>query len=78
VWRQLLREGIRVARCTVARLMAVFGLAGVFRGKKVRTTISRETVAAGDRGKRQVVAERPDPLWGGGFFYVSTWRGFVY
>lgn len=38
VWRQLLREGIRVARCTVARLMAVMGLAGVLRGKKVRTT----------------------------------------
>ncbi len=37
VWRQLLREGIRVARCTVARLMAVMGLAGVLRGKKVRT-----------------------------------------
>lgn len=41
VWRQLLREGIRVARCTVARLMAVMGLAGVLRGKKVRTTVSR-------------------------------------
>ncbi len=39
VWRQLLREGIRVARCTVARLMAVMGLAGVLRGKKVRTTV---------------------------------------
>ena len=44
VWRQLLREGIRVARCTVARLMAVMGLAGVLRGKKVRTTISRKAV----------------------------------
>ncbi len=50
VWRQLLREGIRVATCTVARLMAVMGLAGVLRGKKVRTTISRKAVAAGDRG----------------------------
>ncbi len=39
VWCQLLREGIRVARCTVARLMAVMGLAGVLRGKKVRTTV---------------------------------------
>ncbi len=44
---QLLREGIRVARCTVARLMAVMGLAGVLRGKKVRTTVSRKTVANG-------------------------------
>ncbi|WP_374208734.1 IS3 family transposase [Escherichia coli] len=78
VWRQLLREGIRVARCSVARLMAVMGLAGVLRGKKVRTTISRKAVAAGDRVNRQFVAERPDQLWVADFTYVSTWRGFVY
>ncbi|WP_404852730.1 IS3-like element IS1203 family transposase [Escherichia coli] len=78
VWRQLLREGIRVARCTVARLMAVMGLAGVLRGKKVRTTISRKAVAAGDRVNRQFVAERPDQLWVADFTYVSTWHGFVY
>ncbi|WP_419773078.1 IS3 family transposase [Escherichia coli] len=78
VWSQLLREGIRVARCTVARLMAVMGLAGVLRGKKVRTTISRKAVAAGDRVNRQFVAERPDQLWVADFTYVSTWQGFVY
>lgn len=78
VWRQLLREGIRVARCTVARLMAVMGLAGVLRGKKVRTTISRKAVAAGDRVNRQFVAERHDQLWVADFTYVSTWQGFVY
>ncbi|WP_423782295.1 IS3-like element IS1203 family transposase [Escherichia coli] len=78
VWRQLLREGIRVARCTVARLMAVMGLAGVLRGKKVRTTISRKAVAAGDRVNRQFVAERPDQLWVADFTSVSTWQGFVY
>ncbi|MEB8120434.1 IS3 family transposase [Escherichia coli] len=78
VWRQLLREGIRVARCTVARLMAIMGLAGVLRGKKVRTTISRKAVAAGDRVNRQFVAERPDQLWVADFTYVSTWQGFVY
>ncbi len=80
VWRQLLREGIRVARCTVARLMAVMGLAGVLRGKKVRTTISRKAVAAGDRVNRQFVAERPDQLWVADFTYSahggasSMWR----
>ncbi|ENC84616.1 integrase core domain protein, partial [Escherichia coli P0299917.9] len=73
VWCQLLREEIRVARCTVARLIAVMGLAGVLRGKKVRTT-----VAAGDRVNRQFVAVRPDQLWGADFTYVSTWQGFVY
>nr|WP_205249287.1 IS3 family transposase [Escherichia coli] len=78
VWRQLLREGIRVARCTVARLMAVMGLAGVLRGKKVRTTVSRKAITAGDRVNRQFVAERPDQLWVADFTYVSTWQGFVY
>ncbi|HFU8187135.1 TPA: IS3 family transposase [Escherichia coli] len=78
VWRQLLREGVRVARCTVARLMAVMGLAGVLRGKKVRTTISRKAVVAGDRVNRQFVAERPDQLWVADSTYVSTWQGVVY
>ncbi|EIY0318237.1 TPA: IS3 family transposase [Escherichia coli] len=78
VWRQLLREGIRVARCTVARLMAVMGLSGVLRGKKVRTTVSRKAVVAGDRVNRQFVAERPDQLWVADFTYVSTWQGVVY
>ncbi|BBU81155.1 hypothetical protein EIMP300_25550 [Escherichia coli] len=54
------------------------GLAGVLRGKKVRTTVSRKTVAAGDRVNRQFVAERPDQLWVADFTYVSTWQGFVY
>ncbi|WP_376740765.1 IS3 family transposase [Enterobacter cloacae] len=78
VWRQLLREGISVARCTVARLMTVMGLAGVRRGKKVRTTVSRKEAAAGDRVNRQFVAERPDQLWVADFTYVSTWQGFAY
>ena len=78
VWRQLLREGITVARCTVARLMTVMGLAGVRRGKKVRTTVSRKEVAAVDRVNRQFVAERPDQLWVADFTYVSTWQGFAY
>nr|WP_323075482.1 IS3 family transposase [Klebsiella variicola] len=78
VWRQLLREGISVARCTVARLMTVMGLAGVRRGKKVRTTVSRKKAAAGDRVNRQFVAERPDQLWVADFTYASTWQGFAY
>ena len=50
-------------------VMAVMGLAGVLRGKKVRTTISRKAVAAGDRVNRQFVAERPDQLWVADFTY---------
>lgn len=72
VWRQLLREGIRVSRCTVARLMTVMGLAGVRWGKKVRTTVSRKEAAAGDRVNRQFEAERPNQLWVADFTYVST------
>lgn len=51
---------MKITRCTVARLMAVMGLAGVFRGKNVRTTVSRKAVAAGDRVNSQFVAERPE------------------
>ena len=78
VWLQLLQEGIRGARCTVSRLIAVMGLAGVLRDKKVRTTFSRKAVAADDRVNHQLVAERPDQLWVADFTYVSTWQGFVY
>lgn len=40
VWRQMQREVHDIARCTVERLMRDMGLAGVIRGKPVRTTIS--------------------------------------
>jgi putative transposase len=78
VWRQLLREGFSVARCTIARLMKSMGLTGVLRGKKVQTTISRKSHAAHDRVNRQFVAERPDQLWVADFTYASTWQGFAY
>ncbi len=78
VWRQLLREGVSVARCTIARLMKTMGLKGVLRGKKVRTTISRKTHAAHDRVNRQFVAERPDQLWVADFTYAGTAQGFAY
>lgn len=78
VWRQMLREGFCVARCTVERLMKMMGIAGVQRGKKVRTTFSCKDAAAHDRVNRQFVAERPDQLWVADFTYVSTWQGFAY
>ena len=58
--------------------MTVMELAGVRRGKKVRTTVSRKDAAAGDRVNRQFVAERPGQLWMAEFTYVSTWQGFAY
>ena len=79
VWRQLLREGVVVARCTVARLMRQMGLRGVVRGKPVRTTISDPARPCPlDRVNRQFRADRPDALWVSDFTYVSTWQGFVY
>ncbi len=79
VWRQLLREGIAVARCTVARLMRTMGLQGIVRGKKVRTTISNAAAPCPlDRVNRQFKAPRPNALWVSDFTYVATWAGFVY
>jgi hypothetical protein len=79
VWRQLGREGIAAARCTVARLMRQMGLQGAVRGREVRTTVSNPAVACPlDRVNRQFRAPRPNVLWLSDFTYVATWQGFVY
>jgi putative transposase len=79
IWRQLGREGIGVARCTVARLMRAMGLAGVVRGKKVRTTVPNPAAACPlDRVNRNFKTPRPNALWVSDFTYVATWAGFVY
>lgn len=79
VWKQMNREGISAARCTIERLMKQQGLRGVSRGKRVRTTIP--DVAAPrplDRVNRQFKADRPNQLWVSDFTYVSTWQGWLY
>ena len=79
VWRQLQREGVPVARCTVARLMRDMGLAGVIRGKPVRTTVSDKAAPCPlDHVNRQFRAPAPNMLWVSDFTYVATWSGFVY
>ena len=79
VWRQLRREGVAVARCTVARLMRRMGLQGVVRGKPVKTTIANPAAPRPeDRVNRQFRPPRPNMLWLSDFTYVATWRGFVY
>lgn len=79
VWRQLRREGVDVARCTVERLMRRAGLRGVMRGKVVRTTVpDAKAPCPLDRVNRQFKAQRPNQLWVSDFTYVSTWQGFVY
>jgi len=79
IWRQLGREGIVAARCTVARLMRAMGLQGIVRGRKVRTTIPAPAADCPlDRVNRQFRAPRPNALWVSDFTYVATWAGFVY
>jgi len=79
VWRQLGREDIAVARCTVERLMRQTGLRGAVRGKETRTTIAdKATPCPADKVNRQFRAPHPNALWVSDFTYVATWQGFVY
>jgi transposase InsO family protein len=79
VWRQLRREDFDVARCTVQRLMKKQGLAGVVRGRKVRTTIPAAAAERpGDLVNREFVADAPNRLWVADITYVATWAGYVY
>ena len=80
VWRQLRREGIQTARCTVERLMRDMGLRGTVRGRawKVTTQSDPAVTRPADLVDRQFVATRPNQLWVADFTYVATWRGFVY
>ena len=79
VWRQMRREGLEVARCTVERLMRQLGLHGVVRGARCRTTVASPGAACPrDRVNRVFSAERPNQLWIADFTYVATWSGFVY
>jgi putative transposase len=79
VWRQLQREGIEVARCTVERLMRADGLTGVIRGKTRRTTTPAALAARpGDLLDRDFTAPAPNRRWVADITYVATWSGFVY
>jgi putative transposase len=79
VWRQLHREGITVARCTVERLMGELHLEGVRRGKPHKTTTPADSSARpADLVERDFSATRPNQLWVADLTYVATWSGFVY
>jgi transposase InsO family protein len=79
IWRQLNREQITVARCTVERLMRSLGLRGVVRGHSCRTTISDDAAhRPADLVNRQFKATRPNQLWVADITFVATWTGFVY
>jgi putative transposase len=89
VWLALNREGVRVARCTVERLMRELGLVGARRGRCHRTTMAQAGVAqagvaqAGvtrpaDRVQRRFNPPAPNRTWVADFTYVPTWSGMVY
>jgi putative transposase len=79
VWHQLRREGNKVAKCTVERLMRAMGLAGIRRGKKTITTVSNPKAPCPlDKVNREFQVSRPNALWVVDFTYVHTWIGFVY
>jgi putative transposase len=80
VWRQMGRDGLRVARCRVRRLMREMGLAGAVRGRAWVTTTQSQANAPrpADLVERNFTATRPNQLWVSDFTYVATWQGFVY
>jgi len=80
VWRQLSREEIAAARCTVERLMRQLNLRGAVRGRAFKTTTvgDEQLRRPADLVNRSFIAQRPNALWVSDLTYVATWRGFVY
>ena len=80
VWRQLIREGVKVGRDRVARLMDDLDLEGVVRGKRKHiTTISAEVdTRPADLVERDFTADAPNMKWVADLTYVSMWSGFAY
>jgi len=79
VWQQLKADGVKVARCTIERLMKQYGLQGVWRGKGKITTNSRDDqLRADDLVKRNFTASHPNQLWVADFTYIKTTSGWVY
>jgi putative transposase len=79
IWDELNDEGIKVARCTVERLMRRHRIEGCLNGKVQRTTLpGLSPVAADDLVRRDFSADRPDAVWVCDFTYVRTWEGWSY
>lgn len=80
IWAQLNREGTRVARCTVERLMRDLGLSGARRGRafKVTTRSDERQHRPDDLVAREFKAPAPNRLWVADITYVRTFEGWVY
>ncbi len=79
-WRQLNREGIAVAKCTVRRLMRSMGIQGATRGRAFTTTTRGDESQARPRDlvDRDFTTQAPNQLWVSDLTYVATWCGFTY
>jgi transposase InsO family protein len=79
VWRQLKREQIEAARCTVERLMSRLGIQGAVRGATFKTTVADGVAARpADLVQRRFTAARPNQLWVADITYVATWTGMIF
>lgn len=79
IWAQMNREQVKVARCTVERLMKDLGIQGATRGKSVRTTLPGDSaLQLPDLVKRKFYAPAPNRLWVSDLTYVRTHGGFRY
>ncbi len=80
MWHALKREGIVVARCTIARLMASMGLHGAIRGKRYAVTTQSDDTQERPRDlvRRDFSADAPNQLWVADITYVPTQKGYVY
>ncbi len=81
VWRQLNRDGIIVARCTVERLVRGLGIGGVqARRKRPRTTVPGAAGAErpSDLLERNFSADAPSKRWVADITYVEVTGDFVY
>ena len=80
IWRQLNREGVTVANCTVRRLMRDLGISGARRGRqfKVTTIADEDQHRPEDLVDRKFVAPAPNRLWVADLTYVKTHTGWVY
>ena len=79
VWQQMKADGLKVARCTIERLMKQYGMQGIWRGKGKITTNSRDDQkCADDLINRNFNARQPNQLWVADFTYIKTTSGWVY
>ena len=80
IWKELKRQEIKCARCTVERLMKAMELRGAVRGRAFKlTTVGNDALPRpADLVERDFKATRPNQLWVSDLTYVATWHGFVY